>query len=76
MAVIYCYLEREIYKLLKFHTNNFFYFEISAPPSFKRNLPKVPYLKDSKPNKLPGVPIRGNMVFDSVAKESILKDLF
>ena len=39
MAVIYCYLEREIYKLLKFHTNNFFYFEISAPPSFKRNLP-------------------------------------
>ena len=30
MAVIYCYLERENYKVLNFHMNNFPYFELSA----------------------------------------------
>ena len=30
MAVIYCYLERENYKILKFLMNNFSYFVISA----------------------------------------------
>ena len=29
MTVIYCYLERENYKVLKFLLNNFTYFEIS-----------------------------------------------
>ena len=28
--VIYCYLERENYKVLKFYMNNFSYFEINA----------------------------------------------
>ena len=30
MTVIFCYLERENYKVLKFQINNFSYFEISA----------------------------------------------
>ena len=30
MTVIYCYLEREKYKVLKFHINNSSYCEISA----------------------------------------------
>ena len=30
MTVIYCYFERENYKVLKFHMNNFSLFEISA----------------------------------------------
>ena len=29
-GVIYCYLERENYKTLKFHGNNLSYFKISA----------------------------------------------
>ena len=39
MTVIYCYLERENYKTLKFHEKNSFYFEISAP-SFKLRPPR------------------------------------
>lgn len=30
MAVVYCYLEKENYKVLKFHMNNFSYFETRA----------------------------------------------
>ena len=30
LVVIYRYLERENYKVLKFHVNNYSYFEISA----------------------------------------------
>ena len=30
MTVIYFYLESENYKVLKFHVNNFSYFEVSA----------------------------------------------
>ena len=30
MAVINCYLERENYKVLKFHIDHFSYFQISA----------------------------------------------
>ena len=53
MTVIYCYLERKNYKVLKFHINNFTYFEIS-PSLFKaskldkcqgRFLEEMPYLK-------------------------------
>ena len=31
MLVIYCYVERDSNKILKFHKNNSSYFEISAP---------------------------------------------
>ena len=37
MTVIYCYLEIEKYKALKFHKNNLSYSEISASLSFKRH---------------------------------------
>ena len=30
MVLIYSYLERENYEVLKFHANHFFYFEISG----------------------------------------------
>ena len=30
IVVVYCYLEREIYKTLKFYRNNFSYFKIST----------------------------------------------
>ena len=32
MIVIYCYLERENYKVSKYHANNSPYFEMSAAP--------------------------------------------
>ena len=32
MVVIYCYLEREKYKILKFNRNNSSYFKTSASP--------------------------------------------
>ena len=32
MVVIYCHLEKENYKVLKFHKNNPCYFKISAEP--------------------------------------------
>ena len=48
MTVIYCYFEREMYKVLKFHMNNFSYFEISAFHV------KVPHVKASKLNKRRG----------------------
>ena len=37
MVVLYCYLERKNYKVLKFHENNYSYFEItfSERPSKK-----------------------------------------
>ena len=46
MTVIYCYLERKNYKVLKLHMNNFSYFETSAslfkePLSNKRRTSKL-----------------------------------
>ena len=45
MVVIYCYLEKENYKVFKFPMNNFCYFEIGdslfKPPSNKLHTSKL-----------------------------------
>ena len=45
MIVIFCYFQKENYKVLKIHLNNSSFFEIST------SLYKAPHLKASKLNK-------------------------
>ena len=48
MIVIFCYFQKENYKVLKIHLNNSSFFEIST------SLYKAPHLKASKLNKCRG----------------------
>ena len=48
MVVIYCYLERENCKILKFHENNSSAFENNPSYSFKRRPPISVALKNFK----------------------------
>ena len=54
IVVIFCYLESENYKVLKFHVNNSSYFEKSAPPLSSAAFQEALRLKASEFNKCQG----------------------
>ena len=61
-GVIYCYLERENYKTLKFHGNNLSYFKISASLFLKTTFKKATHAKVLKLKKCWG-PLSEEILF-------------
>ena len=60
---MYCCLERQNHKVLKFHRNNLSHCKVSAPPLLSASLQEVPHPKASKLNKRLRHLVRGNTVY-------------